>query len=101
VKLLVEKGPGFINFKNIRHRTPLHWAVSYAGYGGYEACEEICYFLIKNGADINVMNKDYFTPLDYAKKSPLGKDFITRLKEAAKGVEVRPLDIGMDRVYWG
>lgn len=47
------------------------------------------------------MNKDYFTPLDYAKKSPLGKDFITRLKEAAKGVEVRPLDIGMDRVYWG
>ncbi len=48
-KYLIEKGPGYINFKNIRWRTPLHWACSYAGYEDYEGCEEVAYLLVKAG----------------------------------------------------
>lgn len=101
VKYLVDKGPGFINFKNIRFRTPLHWSCSYAGYEGHEACEEISYFLVENGADININNKDGFPPLYYAKSGPLGQKFANKLKEISKNVPVRPLEIGIDRVYWG
>ena len=48
-KYLIEKGPGYINFKNIRWRTPLHWACSYAGYEDFEGCEEVAYLLVKAG----------------------------------------------------
>ena len=101
VKWLVEQKPGMVNFKNIRWRTPLHWATSYAGYEGYEACEEIAYYLAKMGGDINQRNKDNMSPLDFAKKSPVGKHFAVNLKAAAEGVPVRPVDIGAERVFWG
>jgi ankyrin repeat protein len=100
-RYLIDKGPGFINFYNIRFRTPLHWACSYAGYKGYDGCEEIAYMLARAGGDLNFKNKDGCSPLWYAQKSPLGKSFAANLKEAAKGVVVRPVEIGMDRVYWG
>ena len=51
-----------VNFKNIRWRTALHWSTSYAGYEGFENCEEISYFLARNGGDINQKNKDLMTP---------------------------------------
>jgi ankyrin repeat protein len=101
---VVEKGPGYINFKNIRWRTPLHWACSYAGYEGTEGCEEIAYFLVKNGANFNADNRDGFSSLDYAKKGPLGKVFVDNLRKAGQGVAIRKVDIGLgpgDRVYWG
>jgi ankyrin repeat protein len=101
VKYLVDIGPGFINFKNIRFRTPLHWAASYAGYDGYEACEEIAYYLVEHGADITIKNKDTMTPIKLAEKGPLGKKFADKLKEKAKGVEPVPLQIGIKRVFWG
>lgn len=100
-RYLIDKGPGYVNFFNIRYRTPLHWACSYAGYGGYEGCEEIAYMLVRAGGDLKFDNKDRCTPLWYAEKSPLGKSFAKNLKEYAKGIDVRPVDIGMDRVYWG
>ena len=31
----------------------------------------------------------------------LGKKFSDKLVELSKGVEVRPVDIGIDRVFWG
>jgi hypothetical protein len=103
VKYLLGKGPGYINFKNIRYRTALHWSAAYAGYEGFEACEEITYYLINNGADISVENKDGLCPVEYAKKGPLGKAFADRMKEAAKayGKPRYPVDIALDRVYWG
>ena len=51
-KYLIEKGPGYVNFKNIRWRTPLHWACSYAGYDEHEGCEEVAYLLVKAGGSI-------------------------------------------------
>lgn len=101
---MIEKGPGYINFKNVRWRTSLHWACSYAGYEGFEDCEEIAVLLVQNGANFNQDNKDGFCPLDYAKKGPLGKAFVDKLRNAGKGVAIRPVDIGLgpsDRVYWG
>lgn len=100
-KWLIEKGPGYVNFKNIRYRTPLHWATSYAGYEGFDDCEEIAYLLVKNGADLKIENKDRQTPLDHAKKGPLGKAFHDKLKEMSIGVEIRPVDLSVNRVYWG
>jgi len=100
-KWLIEKGPGYVNFRNIRFRTPLHWATSYAGYEGFDDCEKIAYMLVENGADLKIQNKDLQTPLDHAKKGPLGKAFHDKLKELSKGVEIRPVDIGANRVYWG
>lgn len=56
-------GPGMINFKNIRFRTPLHFSCSYAGYEGFEACRDISFYLVSLGGDLKVKNKDNLTPL--------------------------------------
>lgn len=99
-KYLNEKGPGFINFKNIRYRTPLYWACQNAGKN--EGCEEIAYYLVENGASLDIESKDNETPYDKAKKSKLGKPFADKLREMSNKVEVRlPVDIAVDRVYWG
>ena len=99
-KYLNEKGPGFINFKNIRYRTPLFWACQNAGK--IDGCEEIAYYLVENGASLDIESKDFESPYDKAKKSKLGKPFADKLREMSKGVEVRlPVDIAVDRVYWG
>lgn len=99
VKYLVEKGPGYINFKNIRYRTPLYWAAQNAGT--VDNCEEIAMYLIEHGADINTVSKDEITPYEKAKKGPLGKAFADRMKAAAEGITPRPVDLAMNRVYWG
>lgn len=99
-KYLNEKGPGFINFKNIRYRTPLFWACQNAGKT--EGCEEIAIYLVENGASLDIESKDFESPYDKAKKSKLGKPFADKLREISKTVEVRlPVDIAVDRVYWG
>ncbi|CAK9253258.1 unnamed protein product [Sphagnum jensenii] len=82
-------GPGMINFRNIRWRTPLHWSTSYAGYEGCDRCKDISLYLASHGGDINIQNKDQMTPLEFAKRGPLGKAFAEELKKAAAGVPVR------------
>jgi len=57
--------------------------------------------LVKNGADLTIESKDEISALDLAKKGPLGQKFANKLKEMAKGVPVMPVDISIDRVYWG
>ena len=56
---------------------------------------------MKNGADLTIESKDEISALDLAKKGPLGQKFANKLKEMAKGVPVMPVDISIDRVYWG
>ena len=81
----------------------MHFAATNAGKAGYESCEPICYLLIVNGADINIENKDYTTPLEYAKKGKLGKDFADNLKKVFDEQEGPPTPVALskDRVYWG
>lgn len=109
-KFLIDMGPEFINFKNIRHRTPIYWAASYAGWN--PGSELLAYYLIEKGADPRIQSKDCIDAFDQAKRADKdGKTdgkFHQRLKEAfakaqADGVEIIPvaLEKCTKRVYWG
>jgi len=56
VKYLINNG-AYLNIKDQRKGTPLHWA-AFAGR------MNMCELLVINGADINPVNKDDLTPLD-------------------------------------
>lgn len=61
-RYLIEQGPGFVNFKNIRYRTPLYWATYKAGE--VEGCEEIAIMLVRAGADPSIKSKDEVPYID-------------------------------------
>ena len=105
-KYLVDQGPEFINFKNIRYRTALYFACAYAGEDEEttDAYVDIALWMVSKGADYNIKTKDEITPLEWAKKWDQKKKtvgFKDALIAAADGVTPTPLAIGAKRVYWG
>ena len=66
IKLLDNDYKQFIQQKNIRGDTPLHWARN----------AEIAELLIKNGADVNARNDALATPLHWAETVDIAKTLI-------------------------
>jgi len=66
VKGLVEKNPQLVKARNARQSTPLHVAVDVNN-------EPIARYLIEQGADLNALNGNQWTPLFFAKTAGLAE----------------------------